>query len=121
MQISAQEIAQALRCGKSGCDCGREISPGTWRTHCPVHDDEHPSFDLTQKGDKVLWHCHAGCTQEETGAALKDRNLLQSRNGDRHQTQGSGGLTLKEFAKAKHLDPSFLAKNGVNEATGKDN
>lgn len=116
--MNAADIAKALSCGRDGCGCGQEISPGTWRTHCPVHDDEHPSFDVTQKGDQVLWFCQAGCTQEATGAALKEKQLWPSRGrGDRAQMDS--GLSLAGFAQAKKLEISFLAKQGVTQATGK--
>ncbi|MGQ9671495.1 MAG: hypothetical protein ACUVWY_15265, partial [Desulfosoma sp.] len=32
----------------------------------------------------------------------------------------SAGLTLTEFAKAKQLDPAFLAKHGVFQAIGRN-
>lgn len=116
---SAHEIAEALSCGRPGCNCGQEISPGTWRTHCPAHDDENPSFDVTQKGDAILVHCKAGCPQNVSIGALKEKGLWPSRNDNRPQAPGGGGLTLEQFAKGKKLDPSFLAAHGVTQTRGK--
>jgi putative DNA primase/helicase len=41
-----------------------------WQAHCPAHDDKHPSLSITQGDDKVLLHCHAGCSFDEVVAAL---------------------------------------------------
>lgn len=43
IHLTAESIANALGCGQSGCTCGRPNGDG-WMTHCPAHDDEHPSF-----------------------------------------------------------------------------
>lgn len=37
---------------------------------CPVHDDNSPSLSITDAGDKLLWHCFAGCDQEAVRDAL---------------------------------------------------
>ena len=59
-----------------------EALGGSWRgTHgkarCPAHDDDRPSLSITD-GDKgrVLWKCHAGCSQEEVQTALTERGLI---------------------------------------------
>jgi len=38
---------------------------------CPAHDDNDPSLSVTQEGDKVLFKCWAGCSQEDVLDALK--------------------------------------------------
>lgn len=48
-----------------GCGPGRN---GTWP--CPGHDDSTPSLSVTDKGDRVLIHCHAGCAPEAVLAPL---------------------------------------------------
>jgi predicted P-loop ATPase len=44
---------------------------------CPAHDDKTASLSLSlgDKG-KLVWRCHAGCSQESVGAALKAAGLL---------------------------------------------
>ena len=42
---------------------------------CPAHDDKSPSLSLTDFGDKVLFHCFAGCSQTEVIEALRVRGL----------------------------------------------
>ncbi len=77
-EITAADIAAALECDNPGCICHHE-GPSGWQTHCPAHEDEHPSMSLREGDDgKVLFHCHAGCEQEDVSQALKDRDLWQS-------------------------------------------
>ncbi|MCG3775355.1 MAG: hypothetical protein JW395_2187 [Nitrospira sp.] len=45
-------------------------------THCPVranhsHGDSQPSLSVNDGFDKVLYHCHRGCSQEQVSEALK--------------------------------------------------
>jgi len=41
-----------------------------YKASCPAHDDKTPSLSITEKSDKVLFHCHAGCSQQAVMAAL---------------------------------------------------
>jgi hypothetical protein len=43
----------------------------SWMAHCPAHDDSSPSLHVTEtaNGD-VVFHCHAGCEQEDVREAL---------------------------------------------------
>jgi len=52
---------------------------------CPCHDDTHPSLALHLGDDgRLLWHCRAGCPQDEIRDALAARGLL---NGNAAVTQ----------------------------------
>jgi hypothetical protein len=83
---SAKAIAQALACGRPGCPCGRRQGQ-EWRTHCPCHDDGHPSLTIAHAGrDNLLIHCHAGCPQDTVIAALRKRGLWPNR-GDDHRRE----------------------------------
>lgn len=65
--ISAETIAKAL----GGRRCGDE-----WSCRCPAHNDRNPSFSIRDGEDgKVLFYCHAGCSQETLIAALQQRGL----------------------------------------------
>jgi hypothetical protein len=82
---TAQEIARALECGRSGCPCGRRAGKGRV-THCPAHDDANPSLSLSDGGNgKVLVTCHAACSQDAVIDALRARGLWPSAptNGSR--------------------------------------
>ena len=42
-----------------------------WQALCPAHADKNPSLSIDVRADKILVHCHAGCSQEAVCAALK--------------------------------------------------
>ncbi len=62
--------------------------PGTYRACCPNHDDRDPSLSITEKQDKILLNCHAGCrTKEILNALGMDWPDLFLRRGSRsHRT-----------------------------------
>lgn len=49
----------------------RQVKPDQWEVRCPCHDDTNASLTITQAPDRLLWHCHAGCTQEDVGRELR--------------------------------------------------
>ena len=56
---------------------------GTWRQgkgmcRCPAHDDRTPSLSVTLGRKAILFHCFAGCSNENVIAAL-DRQGVRSR------------------------------------------
>jgi len=66
---SGEAIASALG--------GHRVGAG-WMACCPAHDDCQPSLAIRDGDDRVLVHCHAGCTQQEVIAALERNGLWQS-------------------------------------------
>lgn len=64
--MNAREAAIALADGgpvkRSGAD---------WMVRCPAHDDAVPSLTLGDGREGLVWHCHAGCTQEAVGALIQ--------------------------------------------------
>jgi Bifunctional DNA primase/polymerase, N-terminal len=65
-----------------GLDLGtlaRKVDPkafygwGSWRARCPVHRGaSHTSLVLREDRGKILWHCHAGCSQADVAEALRE-------------------------------------------------
>jgi hypothetical protein len=49
-----------------------------WQASCPAHNDRNPSLTITEKPDKTLLHCHAGCTPEAIvkSIGIKKRDLF---------------------------------------------
>jgi hypothetical protein len=41
-----------------------------WSAKCPAHEDRHPSLSITAGDDRLLLHCHAGCSGENVLHAL---------------------------------------------------
>ncbi|MCJ7510999.1 MAG: AAA family ATPase [Dehalococcoidia bacterium] len=81
---SAEALAEALACGQPSCSCGKRQGK-EWRTHCPCHDDAHPSLDIADgDGGKPLLKCRAGCQQDAVIGALRARGLWPGLN-DNHR------------------------------------
>jgi hypothetical protein len=68
--MSAEEIARVLH--------GRRSGRG-YMAPCPAHDDRSPSLSITERGGRILVHCHAGCPQAHIIAALRARGLWPER------------------------------------------
>ena len=127
--ITANTVRQGLSCGEPGCVCGKPKG----HVHCPAHADSTPSLSVTEKNGKILVKCFGGCSQDQVIAALKNKRLWPSSDGNhskkekRNKSSGKGrntatppGLTLEELAKAKgfQLDgPMGLKAWGVAQAT----
>lgn len=77
---------------------GKVVGRNKFIARCPAHDDSNPSLSITQAEDKVLVHCHAGCSQEELVHALQSR-----------------GLWHKEKFRRKHrLESTRLCQNNID-------
>ncbi len=61
-RTSLQEIA--LKLGAKYTGGGKCVA------RCPAHADKTPSLSITEVNGKLLWCCHAGCTQEAVMQAL---------------------------------------------------
>jgi len=48
---------------------------------CPAHNDTNPSLSLSIDQEKLLWKCHAGCSQEQVRVALVERGILADNLG----------------------------------------
>jgi putative DNA primase/helicase len=73
-QVDAQALGEALTGRKSG---------STWVARCPAHDDRTPSLSITDGEDRVLVHCHAGCSQSEVIQALRKLGLWRNSGRNR--------------------------------------
>lgn len=74
----------ALKCATSRfCACQAPPNKqGRALRHCPAHEDARPSLSIAVGGDgKLLWKCHAGCTQERVLAALRRAGVLPDPRG----------------------------------------
>jgi hypothetical protein len=69
--VSAETIRKALQCQRPRCPCQSERG----NVHCPAHEDADPSFNVVERGGKVLVVCFGGCDQDSVVLALKERGL----------------------------------------------
>ena len=72
---SADALLRALACADPHCVCHRAVTQGQGLTHCPAHDDRHPSLSVKMGRTAVLWHCHAGCGQRDVAHAIRNLGL----------------------------------------------
>lgn len=93
---SAAELARALQAKPAGKD--------RWTSRCPAHNDKDPSFSISDIGGMALFHCHAGCSQEQVIDALGRRGLWNG-NGNGY---GNGGATIHTFPESGRPDPGPL-------------
>ncbi len=69
MNRTPEDIARALGNGKES-----KVADG-WITRCPAHDDGKASLSIRSPHGKILFKCHAGCSQQEVMKALQDMDL----------------------------------------------
>jgi hypothetical protein len=94
--MTGREIVAALRCANQRCECSRGKV-----THCPAHDDKHPSLSVSEKDGKTLVHCLSGCAQASILAALEERGLWGDKATPAHVSRGGGRLVkVYEFRNA---------------------
>src|SRR5690606_7840748 len=68
-----EELARALGNGREN-----KVADG-WVTTCPAHNDGKASLSLRAPHGKILFKCHAGCTQEAVRDALIAQGLWEKR------------------------------------------
>ena len=76
----------------------------TVTARCPAHNDKNPSFNVRDNGGKALYHCHAGCQQDEVTAAIKAR--LRFRQKPRREEGLFDGIYPK---RPKHVVTECIA------------
>ena len=52
------------------CDGAKRIKDDHYIARCPAHDDSSPSLNIQEAKDKLLLHCHAGCSIEQVCEAV---------------------------------------------------
>jgi len=77
--VTATEQAASIA---ANCQQARQIGD-RWQCLCPSHDDIQASLTITAKDDRVLIHCHAGCSTSSILQALNltERDLFVTSNG----------------------------------------
>jgi hypothetical protein len=54
-------------------DGARRTSQGL-KARCPAHEDKNPSLSVDIRNGRVVWHCHAGCSQDAVRDAAERPN-----------------------------------------------
>jgi hypothetical protein len=103
-QQSAESIARALNGHRSG---------EGWAACCPCHDDRKESFSINVENDKILVHCHRGCSQSAVIQALRDRGLWPS-----HDSTSRPRATRRRAKQRKCKGRRIVAEYPYRDAAG---
>lgn len=138
---------QPFDMGANGCNRSRDYSanpaglllprldgvrangPDRWMAICPSHDDKTPSLSVRDVGDRVLVHCHAGCTFSAVIGALgieahqlfvggKAPRKIATANGERRMTLGEirDALSLEFFILGQYHGSKITALTPADHA-----
>jgi hypothetical protein len=118
-QSPAVRILRAQTCGQARCRCHLVVRQGHGCTHCPTHDDEHPSLSV-DPGQKqpVVVNCTAGCPPERVIAALQAKDLWPGPGSARRTGRGREHTPPRNGATLQHLAQSgagaqIVASNSI--------
>ena len=81
-----------------------------WVACCPAHPDKTPSLSLRDEDSRVLWKCHAGCTQDEVRQAFKRLGLLEQIISPRSPTSTRQTQAVLEDARKAELARKIMAE-----------
>jgi hypothetical protein len=115
--FTSDALLRALACGNQHCLCHRSVSRGQGLTHCPAHDDQHPSLSVSVRQGTVLWNCKAGCDQRVVTAAVHAFFPLPERTT---YDVKSPPLTATRIEYDYGLIPPYGRVKHVRIGTGKD-
>lgn len=101
--MNAAELLRALECTRPRCVCQQSTSRGHGATHCPAHDDEHPSLSVSERDGRVLWACKAGCDQRVVTDAIHKFFPLPEKTAPR----GRSRETVFDYGRARHIRLDF--------------
>ncbi|RKY70128.1 MAG: hypothetical protein DRP97_04245, partial [Candidatus Latescibacterota bacterium] len=59
---------------------GKSMGENSWQCHCPVHDDSESSLSVSISNGKILFYCHAGCSQASVLDELKRMGLWNEKS-----------------------------------------
>jgi len=74
MAMSPEDFAHALGHGKES-----KVADG-WVTTCPAHNDGKASLSIRNPHGKILFKCHAGCSQPDVMKALVEMDLWSKKS-----------------------------------------
>lgn len=110
--LPAEEIARRLG--------GATRTGGGWTCKCPAHDDQKNSLSLTEKDGKLLWKCHAGCSQSAVMDGLAEQGLIAKRVNKDNATRAQAHTRKTEKPKKSNVVPlgKIVATYDYMDVTG---
>src|SRR5215210_6592069 len=87
---SNRRLTAALACGQNNCPCATTARSGAGLTHCPSHDDEHPSLSVRKGRVRPSVKCFGPCTHETVMSILRQRGLWDDHSSARYRAMQTG-------------------------------
>lgn len=113
MTAEYSKLIESLRCANPNCQCQKNGS-NKYMLHCPAHADSSPSLAVTVESDKILVKDFGGCEQDAVIGKLREMELWHN---ETERNAGAishvQGVTLQQYADAKHLPVEFLKSLGL--------
>jgi 5S rRNA maturation endonuclease (ribonuclease M5) len=119
--VTAKEVADVLEKSKP-------MGAGKFQACCPAHEDKTPSLTITDAPDKLLWKCHAGCSQEDVAAAIERKginlrpaikpqtlNLKPKQSKTYDYKDDTGAVRYRVIRKYKNGEKTFLQQKKDGE------
>ncbi|MER8435399.1 AAA family ATPase [Mesorhizobium sp. M1312] len=95
----------------------------TGMCRCPAHDDQNPSLHVSNGRKGVVVRCHAGCSQENVIAALRQHGLWSKTsdrvrlrlpaNTDANRTERTARKLLDAAEKSTERPKAYLQGRGI--------
>ena len=108
--MTAEIIARALG--------GRKVG-AAWMARCPAHDDCEPSLSIHDVKDRVLVHCHAGCSQVRVIAVLRARGIWNHRASSAADTNARDCAIVCSIARQCGADIGVIRKALCRDGHGR--
>lgn len=85
----------------------KRVNNNSYQCNCPAHRDSKPSLTISEKGDKILMYCHAGCSNDMilNAVGLKIHDLYNNENVKK--TTATTWKTKLEGWKKKELEAVY--------------
>ncbi|MFZ0995780.1 MAG: toprim domain-containing protein [Candidatus Dormiibacterota bacterium] len=77
-----------------------------WVARCPAHQDRSPSLSITEKDGRLLFHCHAGCSQQDVLAKLRALGAWP----DRQRLSSPAPPPIWSLATREQIDPALIER-----------
>lgn len=105
----------------------KKTGKNTYQACCPAHKDKNPSLTITITHEKILLHCHAGCSPEQVvhavglqmGDLFFDKKPIKQKEVARYEYRNASGDL--QYTKVRYEPKTFLffdasGKPGLNGA-----
>ena len=91
----------------------RKISENSYQAQCPAHDDQKASLTITDAGDKILLHCHAGCNTRDilSKMGLTEKDLFNNTGNLKNSKLVAEYFYMDEFGNKLYKTMRFNPKN----------